>query len=116
MVQGERVKNIRKALGLTLDEFGGKVGVTKQTISRIENGINNVTDQMVKSICREYRVNYDYLVYGDGEMFGALPDTILDELCEQYNLDSDDKELLQRYIDLSPDERKAVKKMLISKK
>ena len=34
-MNGSRVKEIRKALGLTLDEFGGKLGVTKQTISRI---------------------------------------------------------------------------------
>lgn len=116
MTQGERVKLIRKDLGMTLEQFGECLGVQRSAISKIERGERNLTDQMVKSICREYRVNYDYLIYGDGEMFGALPDTILNELCEQYNLDSDDKELLQRYIDLSPDERKAVKKMLISKK
>lgn len=50
-MNGSRVKEIRKALGLTLDEFGGKLGVTKQTISRIENGVNGLTDQMIKSIC-----------------------------------------------------------------
>ena len=46
MTQNERVKEIRKALGLTLEKFGEKVGVTKQTVSRIENGINNLTEQM----------------------------------------------------------------------
>ena len=49
MTQGERIKEIRKDLNLTLEKFGEKVGVTKQTVSRIENGINNLTDQMVNS-------------------------------------------------------------------
>lgn len=65
MTQGERVKEVRKALGLTLDKFGEKVGVKKQTVSRIENGVNNVTDQMVLSICREFNVNYDFLTNGE---------------------------------------------------
>lgn len=98
MTQGERVKNIRKTLKLTLEEFGSKVGVTKQTVSRIENGVNNLTDQMTKSICREYNVNYDYLMYGEGEMFSDLPKTVLDELCRQYGLDDFDKSLVEMYI------------------
>ena len=59
MTAGERVKRIRKEKDLTLEKFGEKVGVTKQTISRIENGINSLTDQMVLSICREFSVNQE---------------------------------------------------------
>lgn len=100
MTQGERVKEIRKALGLTLDKFGEKVGVKKQTVSRIENGVNNVTDQMVLSICREFNVNYDYLMNGEGEMFDDLPQTVLDELCAQYDLDDLDRTLVEMYIEM----------------
>lgn len=109
MTQGERVKSIRKTLNLTLEEFGSKVGVTKQTISRIENGINSLTDQMARSICREYNVNYDYLVNGEGEMFDNLPQTILDELCMQYNLDEFDRKLINLYLSLPESARTAIK-------
>lgn len=112
MTQGERVKEIRKALGLTLDKFGEKLGVKKQTVSRIENGINNVTEQMILSICREYNVNYDYLTYGDGEMFEDLPETILDELCIEYDLDDDDRDILNFYLGLPVDARDAIKKQI----
>lgn len=100
MTQGERVKEVRKALGLTLDKFGEKVGVKKQTVSRIENGVNNVTDQMVLSICREFNVNYDFLMNGEGEMFDDLPQTVLDELCTQYDLDDLDRTLVEMYIEM----------------
>ena len=113
MTQGERVKEIRKSLKLTLDDFGKKVGVTKQTVSRIENGVNNLTDQMTKSICREFSVNYDYLVNGEGEMFSDLPKTILDELCVQYELNDFDRLLVEMYIGLSPQERECVKNRMI---
>ena len=65
----ERIKILRKKLGLTLDKFGERLGVTKTTISRLENGVNNVTEQMLKSICREFNVNEEWLRNGTGEMF-----------------------------------------------
>ena len=34
MTNGERVNEVRKSLGLTLEKFGEKLGVTKTTISR----------------------------------------------------------------------------------
>ena len=66
---GERVKQIRKNKGMTLEKFGEKVGVTKQTVSRIENGVNALTEQMLLSICREFNVNEAWLRNGEGEMF-----------------------------------------------
>lgn len=80
MTQGERVKEIRKALGLTLEKFGEKVGVTKQTVSRIENGVNNLTEQMTKAICREFSVDYIFLTTGDGEMFVDSDDDFMEKI------------------------------------
>lgn len=72
MTQGEHVKEIRKALGLTLEKFGEKVGVGKTAISNIEKGNRNLTEQMIKSICREFNVNEEWLRTGTGEMFVSL--------------------------------------------
>ncbi|MCI6655035.1 MAG: helix-turn-helix domain-containing protein, partial [Clostridium sp.] len=46
MTQGERIKEVRKSLGLTLEKFGEKIGVTKVAISNLENGHRNLTEQM----------------------------------------------------------------------
>lgn len=109
MTQGERIKAIRKELGLTLEKFGEKLGVTKTTISRIEKGVNNLTDQMTRSICREYNVDYDYLMYGEGDMFTDLPKTIVDELCMQFDLDDFDRAVVEMYLDLPAELRQAIK-------
>lgn len=109
MTQGERVKEIRKSLGLTLEKFGEKLGVGKTAISNIEKGVRNLTEQMAKSICREYNVSYDYLVDGEGEMFTDLPDTILDELCIQYDLDDIDRKIMEIYLELPSEARQALK-------
>lgn len=110
MTQGERVRELRKVLDLTLEKFGGKLGVTKTTISRIETGVNNLTDQMAVAICRTYNVNYDWLVHGgDAEMFSDLPQTVLDDLCKQYDCDDFDRRLIQEYLNLSLESRKVLK-------
>ena len=72
MTCGNRVKEIRKALELTLEKFSEPLGVTKVAISNIENGTRNLTEQMLKSICREYNVNEEWLRNGTGEMFVPL--------------------------------------------
>lgn len=64
----ERIKEIRKYHNLTLEKFGERLGVGKTAISRLENGVNNVTDQMIKSICREFAVNEHWLRTGEGDM------------------------------------------------
>lgn len=69
MTQGERVREVRKTLGLTLEKFGEKIGMKKNSISQIENGKNNLTDANIKSICREFNVDYIWLTTGEGEMF-----------------------------------------------
>ena len=73
---GERVKELRTALGLSGEKFGEKIGVKRSAISDIERGRNNLSEQNILAICREFNVNEDWLRYGTGEMF---KDMTLDE-------------------------------------
>jgi len=73
VTQGERVREVRKNLGLTLDKFGERIGIKKSALSSIENGRSNLTDANIKAICREFNVDYIWLTTGEGEM---LPDFI----------------------------------------
>ena len=113
MTQGERIREVRKALGLTLEKFGDKLGVKKNTLSALERGVNGLTDQMAKAICREYNVSYDYLIYGDP--FDDLPQTVLDELCIQYELDDIDRQIIDLYISLPKELRDKVKAYVLNK-
>ena len=73
----ERVKLVRKSEKLnkdgkmTMEKFGGKLGVGRTAIANIENGNRGVTEQMFKSICREFGVNPKWLRDGTGEMFNT---------------------------------------------
>lgn len=80
MTQNERVKEIRKTLGLTLEKFGECIGVTRGSMSNIENGNRNLTEQMTKSICREFSVDYMWLTTGEGEMFIDSDDDFIERI------------------------------------
>ena len=77
MTQNERVKEVRKSLGLTLEKFGNKLGVQKSAISKIEKGENSLTDANIKAICREFGVDYIWLTTGEGKMFVESDDEFL---------------------------------------
>lgn len=68
---GNRIKKLRKALKLTLTEFGEKIGITASAVSLIENGKTNPSEQTLLSICREFDVNDYWLRNGgdDADMF-----------------------------------------------
>ena len=66
MTLGERIREVRKSLKMTMDQFGERIGVAKSTISNIENGNRNATEHMIKSICREFEVNEEWLRTGAG--------------------------------------------------
>lgn len=80
MTQGERIKDVRNSLGLTLEKFGEKLGVTKTAISRLEKGERSLTEQMIKSICREFSVDYMWLTAGEGEMFVESDDDFFERI------------------------------------
>lgn len=67
---GERIRQLRKdTLNLTLVEASARLGISNQSISAIETGKNNPSDQTIRSICREFGVNEIWLRTGVGEMF-----------------------------------------------
>lgn len=80
MTQGERVREVRKTLGLTLEKFGEKLGIQKSAISKIERGDTNLTDANIKLICREFNVDYIWLTTGEGEMFVESDDDFIERI------------------------------------
>lgn len=66
---GERIKELRKALGLTQQEFSDRIGVKRNTIAQYESGRNEPLDAVITLICRTYDVSEEWLRTGEGDMF-----------------------------------------------
>ncbi len=94
----KRIKELRKYLGLTLEDFGKKLGVTRSAIGHIESGARNVTDQMVLSICREFNVNESWLRTGKPPIRNHDSETTLNNLIAEYGLTRKDYAFIEKLL------------------
>ena len=62
----ERLRILRKRLGMSQEAIGEKLGVTKTAVSKMELGTYQITDTMVKLLCSKFNVNEDWLRTGSG--------------------------------------------------
>lgn len=113
MTENERVRMFRKSAKLTLEEFGKRLGVGKTAISKIESGDRNLTDQMCRSICREFGVREEWLRTGEGAMREESPSDELDAVLDKWNLPREFRGLFLAYGNLRSDaERAAVRQFV----
>ena len=70
----DRIKAIRKALGLSQREFGERLGVSRDVVSNLEYGRVYPKELTLRHICKLYGVNLHWLQTGEGEMFDVNPD------------------------------------------
>lgn len=107
----ERIKELRIALGLTMEKFGKELGVGKTAISKLENGDRNLTDQMFKAICNVNwdgrHVNADWLRGDSEEMFLIDPDDELNALKEKYRMSDMEYTFLKEFFKLEPSRRES---------
>lgn len=63
-----RIKNFRKQLNLTQEEFSSRIGLSRNFIAQIETGAKNPSDRTISVICREFNISEEWLRTGSGEM------------------------------------------------
>lgn len=77
-MQKNKIKEIRKALGLSQPEFGELIGIKAPQVSLIESGKHDLSEKTKLRIIEKYHVNPVWLDTGEGEMF--LPFSESDEI------------------------------------
>lgn len=73
MTIGERIRDVRKSNGMTLEKFGERIGMKAGALSQLENGKTNPSEQTIRAIIREFNVSELWLRKGEGEMFSEQP-------------------------------------------
>lgn len=110
MTVGERIKLIRQSeqVNLTQEKFAKRLGVARITIARIESGESALTLKTENALSREFHVNVEWLRTGEGEMFSPTPITELDMLAERYHMTRNERILIGKVLELTPEQRLAV--------
>ena len=104
---GERIKELRKALSLTQTAFGERIGLKQNSVALIEAG-RATSDQTIFAICREFRVNEEWLRTGAGEMFVPSPASVVEQLAEEYHLCPEAQAMVEKFITLDEETQLAV--------
>lgn len=65
----ERMKKLRKTLGLTQQDFADRIGIARGNIGAYEVNKNAPSDAVISLICREFNVSENWLRTGEGDMF-----------------------------------------------
>lgn len=94
----ERLKELRRKLGLNQTELGEKLFLSQYHISSLETGRRDLTDRIINDVCKEFNVSEEWLREGKGDMF-IDPTSDMD-------FDEDIKDILRIINKLSPDAQK----------
>lgn len=121
MTINDRLKLLRKTLGLSQTDFGKYVSLSQSHLTWIEKGERSVTERTIKIICSQkfndnLIVNEEWLRNGSGEMFLEKDaDQEFAEAINQINFHGDEliKKIIIDYMHLNDENRKKAKQYIL---
>ena len=78
-----RVKELRKERSLRQEELAGRINISQQTVSRIENGDNALAADILMSLANYFGVSIDYILYRSDSRRGEENQAEFDEILER---------------------------------
>lgn len=108
----ERIKKLRKSLGLTQQEFADNLHIKRGAIANYEIGRNEPTESVIALICRVYRVREAWLRYGEGEMLEPHQGDAVDKIADEYGVTDYGKDLIRLVLNLPYDAQEAIVRTL----
>ena len=70
----ERIKELRSSLKLSQEIFASRIKITRSSVSKLEKGENNPSEQTIALICKQFNVNEEWIKNGTGKMFKEIPE------------------------------------------
>ncbi|WP_150857499.1 helix-turn-helix domain-containing protein, partial [Streptococcus pneumoniae] len=70
---GKNIKSLRKTHDLTQPEFARIIGISRNSLSRYENGTSSVSTELIDIICQKFNVSYVDIV-GEDKMLNPVED------------------------------------------
>lgn len=114
MTINERIKLLRKELGLNQTDFGEKIGIKVSQASYIEKAGNPVTQRVVQLICTVFNISEKWLTEGKGDMYTSDEEAILDKLAGMYDLSESQMIFAKQWLQLPATAKDAVVDYIVS--
>lgn len=100
-----RLKELRKNLKMNQQEFADNIKMAKISVARWESETLNISESTALLICEKFNVNYDWLMYGNGDMFKPKEETIATIKKEHPDITDVELDILEKWFQLSHDDR-----------
>ena len=104
----ERIREVRKYLGLSQKDFAEKVGISQRSVSWGEQPGNNVPGSTIKSLCIVFRISEAWLRTGEGEMLEQPETFSLDRYLKENGCTALEMEIVKAYFELDFDTRQKI--------
>ena len=105
----QRLKMLRKEMGLNQKDFGAKIGLGQGAVSWIEKDGNTVIDQNIRLICDTFNINESWLRNGEGPKEAIdIKKDLLDEVRDTYKLNSTEEQIMRIYLQLDEHSREVI--------
>lgn len=115
MTVGERIKQVRMENKMSQAKFGERIKIAGQSVSLLEIGKNNASDQTISLICKEFGVSETWLRTGEGEMMvPRTDDEKITELLDDVLASKPDvrRRLISALARLDPEDWDLIEKMI----
>ena len=109
----DRIKKLRKELGLTQQEFADRIGISRGNIATYETRTGSPGSSVITLICREFNVNEKWLRTGEGEMFNQSVENTVDRLCTELHASELESGIIHAYFRIDPRIREPFMQRLI---
>ena len=105
----QRIKMLRKEMGLNQKDFGAKIGLGQAGLSRLEQDGVVVIDQNIRLICDTFNISENWLRNGEGPKEAAsTKKDLLDEVRDTYKLNSTEEQIMRIYLQLDEHSREVI--------
>ncbi len=102
----ERLKNLRKKVGLTQVDVAGKLGISQQAYASWERGVKKPTQENLVKIAQVLNVSVDYLVGNSDERTDELDNIELLFRMNSTGLTDEEKDIFRKELIEFMEERK----------
>ena len=104
----ERIRDIRKQLNLTQQEFADRLGIPRNNIAGYETGKRSPSEAAIALISKEFNINPEWLRNGNGEKFLPDPKSAIDVLSKEYGLNRNEAVLIEKFAEMNPSQRNVI--------
>lgn len=100
-----RISELIEILKIKQKDFAERINLKSNTLSMIKSNKRNVTERVINDIVREFDVNEQWLLTGEGNVFNDNKDDGIEQVVNFYKLSKKDEQILQYYVKLDSQNR-----------